>query len=73
MTNFTEIHENTPKKSNFQYKSINRVHREFKECKNLVEKLDYAKKLKADAYDFVYDLDLDGLIKKLTNMVIINH
>ena len=59
--------------SDFQYKTIYRIHREFKECKNLIEKLDYAKQLKKDAYDHVYDLDLDGLIRKLTNMVIINH
>jgi hypothetical protein len=59
--------------SNFQYKSKNRVFKEFGECKNLIEKLDYAKQLKKDAYDHVYDLDLDSLIRKLTNMVIINH
>ena len=59
--------------SNFQYKSKNRVFKEFKECKDIFAKLDYAKQLKKDAYDHVYDLDLDGLIRKLTNMVIINH
>ena len=59
--------------SNFQYKSKNRVFEEFKECKDIFAKLDYAKQLKKDAYDHVYDLDLDGLIRKLTNMVIINH
>ena len=37
--------------SNFQYKTIYRVHREFKECKNLIEKLDYAKQLKKELED----------------------
>ena len=41
--------------SNFQYKSKNRVFKEFNECKTVFDKLDYAKKLKKDAYDHVYN------------------
>ena len=39
--------------SNFQYKSKNRVFKEFKECKDIFAKLDYAKQLKKDQYDFL--------------------
>ena len=59
--------------SNFQYKTIYRIHREFKECKNLIEKLDYAKQLKKDQYDYYYDIDLDGVIRKLQNLIVINY
>ena len=58
---------------NFEYKSFEEISKEFQNCKDIFAKLDYAKQLKKDAYDHVYDLDLDGLIRKLTNMVIINH
>ena len=57
----------------FKYKSKNRVFEEFKECKDIFAKLDYAKQLKKDAYDHVYDLDLDSVIRKLQNQIIINH
>ena len=59
--------------SNFQYKTIYRIHREFKECKTVFDKLDYAKKLKKDAYDHVYNLDLDKLIVRLQNQIVINY
>ena len=59
--------------SNFQYKSKNRVFKEFNECKTVFDKRDYAKKLKKDAYDHVYNLDLDKLIVRLQNQIIINH
>lgn len=59
--------------SNFQYKSKKRVFKEFSECKDIFAKLDYAKQLKKDAYDYYYDIDLDGVIRKLQNLIIINH
>ena len=59
--------------NNFQYKSKNRVFEEFKECKDIFAKLDYAKQLKKDQYDFVYDIDLDSVIRKLQNLIVINY
>ena len=59
--------------NNFQYKSKNRVFQEFKECKDIFAKLDYAKQLKKDQYDFVYDIDLDSVIRKLQNLIVINY
>ena len=47
--------------------------KEFNECKTVFDKLDYAKKLKKDAYDHVYNLDLDKLIVRLQNQIVINH
>ncbi len=59
--------------NNFQYKSKNRVFQEFKECKDIFAKLDYAKQLKKDQYDYYYDIDLDGVIRKLQNLIVINY
>ena len=59
--------------NNFQYKSKNRVFEEFKECKDIFAKLDYAKQLKKDQYDYYYDIDLDGVIRKLQNLIVINY
>ena len=59
--------------SNFQYKSKNRVFEEFKECKDIFAKLDYAKQLKKDQYDFVYDIVQDSVIRKLQNLIVINY
>ena len=57
----------------FKHKSIQRVHREYKKCNTLDLKLDYLEKLKADAYDYVLDLDLDKLIRRLHNEIVINY
>jgi len=59
--------------NNFQYKSKNRVFQEFKECKDIFAKLDYAKQLKKDQYDYYYDIDLDSVIRKLQNLIVINY
>ena len=59
--------------NNFEYKTKYQVFREFKECKDIFAKLDYAKQLKKDQYDYYYDIDLDGVIRKLQNLIIINH
>ena len=59
--------------SNFQYKSKNRIFKEFKECKDIFAKLDYVKQLKKDQYDYYYDMDLDGVIRKLQNLIVINY
>ena len=58
---------------NFQYKTKYRVFKEFKECKDIFAKLDYAKQLKKDQYDYYYDMDLDGVIRKLQNLIVINY
>ena len=57
----------------FEYKSFTEISKEFQNCKDVFAKLDYAKKLKKDAYDHVYNLDLDKLIVRLQNQIIINH
>ena len=57
--------------SNFEYKSFEEISKEFQNCKTVFDKLDYAKQLKKDAYDYV--LDLDKLIIRLQNQIIINH
>ena len=59
--------------NNFQYKSKNRVFKEFKEYKDIFAKLDYAKQLKKDQYDYYYDIDLDSVIRKLQNLIVINY
>ena len=59
--------------SNFEYKSFEEISKEFQNCKTVFDKLDYAKKLKKDAYDHVYNLDLDKLIVRLQNQIVINH
>ena len=58
---------------NFEYKSFSEISKEFQNCKDVFAKLDYAKQLKKDAYDYVLDLDLDKLIIRLQNQIIINH
>ena len=58
---------------NFEYKSFTEISKEFQNCKDVFAKLDYAKQLKKDAYDYVLDLDLDKLIIRLQNQIIINH
>ena len=57
----------------FKYKSFTEISKEFQNCKDVFAKLDYAKQLKKDAYDYVLDLDLDKLIIRLQNQIIINH
>ena len=57
----------------FEYKSFTEISKEFQNCKDVFAKLDYAKQLKKDAYDYVLDLDLDKLIIRLQNQIIINH
>ena len=57
----------------FKHKSIQRVHREYKKCNTLDLKLDYLEKLKADAYDYIYDLDLDSAIRRVKNAMVINY
>ena len=57
----------------FEYKSFEEISKEFQNCKDIFAKLDYAKQLKKDAYDYVLDLDLDKLIIRLQNQIIINH
>jgi hypothetical protein len=58
---------------NFQYKSFSEISKEFQNCKDVFAKLDYAKQLKKDAYDYVLDLDLDKLIRRLHNEIVINY
>ena len=41
--------------------------------KDIFAKLDYAKQLKKDQYDYYYDMDLDGVIRKLQNLIVINY
>ena len=57
----------------FYYKSFEEIATEFKNCKDIFAKLDYAKQLKKDAYDYVLDLDLDKTIRKLQNQIVINY
>ena len=57
----------------FEYKSFTEISKEFQNCKDVFAKLEYAKQLKKDAYDYVLDLDLDKLIMRLQNQIIINH
>ncbi len=71
--NFMKIYENTPKGADFEYKSKKRVFREFNACKTVFDKLTYVKQLKKDSYDYVYNLDLDEVIKRLQNQIVINH
>ena len=59
--------------NNFEYKTKYQVFREFKECKDIFAKLDYAKQLKKDQYDYYYDIDLDSVIRKLQNLIVINY
>ena len=59
--------------SNFEYKSFSEISKEFQNCKDVFAKLDYAKQLKKDAYDYVLDLDLDKLIIRLQNQIVINY
>ena len=59
--------------NNFEYKSFEEISKEFQNCKTVFDKLKYAKQLKKDAYDYVLDLDLDKLIIRLQNQIIINH
>ena len=56
-----------------EYKSFTEISKECQNCKDVFAKLDYAKQLKKDAYDYVLDLDLDKLIIRLQNQIIINH
>ena len=42
------------RKIDFTYKTLDVVFKEFKEQKDVFAQLDYAKQLKADAYDYVY-------------------
>ena len=56
-----------------EYESFTERSKEFQNCKDVFAKLDYAKQLKKDAYDYVLDLDLDKLIIRLQNQIIINH
>ena len=58
---------------NFQYKSFSEISKEFQNCKDVFAKLDYAKQLKKDAYDYVYDLDLDSAIRRVKNSMVINY
>ena len=58
---------------NFEYKSFEEISKEFQNCKDIFAKLDYAKQLKKDAYDYVLDLDLDRTITRLQNQIVINH
>jgi hypothetical protein len=58
---------------NFEYKSFSEISKEFQNCKDVFAKLDYAKQLKKDAYDYVLDLDLDKLIRRLHNEIVINY
>ena len=60
-------------KLGFKHKDIKRVFREYKKCNTLDSKLDYLEKLKVDAYDYVYDLDLDSAIRKVKNEMVINY
>ena len=41
------------RKIDFAYKTLDVVFKEFKEQKDVFAQLDYAKQLKADAYDYV--------------------
>ena len=59
--------------NNFQYKSKNRVFEEFKECNDIFAILDYAIQLNKDQYDYYYDIDLDSVIRKLQNLIVINY
>ena len=60
--------------SNFEYKTLDHVFKEYKNQPNLVAQLEYAKQLKKDAYDYVYpELNLDQIIIRLQNRVFINH
>ena len=64
----------TKSKTNFTYKTLDVVFKEFKEQKDVFAQLDYAKQLKSDAYDYVYkELNLDNVIRRLQNQIIINH
>ena len=58
---------------NFEYKSFSEISKEFQNSKDVFAKLDYAKQLKKDAYDYVLDLDLDKLIIRLQNQIVINY
>ena len=57
----------------FEYKSFSEISKEFQNCKDVFAKLDYAKQLKKDCYDYVLDLDLDKLIIRLQNQIVINY
>ena len=57
----------------FEYKSFSEISKELQNCKDVFAKLDYAKQLKKDAYDYVLDLDLDKLIIRLQNQIVINY
>ena len=58
---------------NFEYKSFSEISKEFQNCKDVFAKLDYTKQLKKDCYDYVLDLDLDKLIIRLQNQIVINY
>jgi len=62
------------RKIDFTYKTLDVVFKEFKEQKDVFAQLDYAKQLKADAYDYVYkELNLDNVIRRLQNKIVINY
>ena len=62
------------RKIDFTYKTLDVVFKEFKEQKDVFAQLDYAKQLKADAYDYVYkELNLDNVIRRLQNTIVINY
>ncbi len=64
----------TKSKTNFTYKTLDVVFKEFKEQKDVFAQLNYVKQLKTEAYDYVYkELNLDNVIKRLQNQIIINH